>query len=108
LQHDFHWPPSPDAKKVGAVARLRSASNVGLAFASRGGLWGIFRIFGDADARKMNAKLVEWKNTSGGAGRPEPITPAPVQLEIVVFPGGQDIFNPKFWEGLRCPSAAVQ
>jgi type VI secretion system protein ImpL len=108
LQHDFHWPPSPDAKKVGAIARLRSASNVGFAFASRGGIWGIFRIFGDAEARKLNAKLVEWKNTSGGAGRPEEITPAPVQLEIVVAPGGQDVFNTKFWEGLRCPSAAVQ
>jgi hypothetical protein len=29
-------------------------------------------------------------------------------LEIVVSPGGMDVFNPKFWEGLRCPSAAVQ
>jgi hypothetical protein len=62
----------------------------------------------DAEARKLNAKIVEWKYTIGGGGRPEAITPAPVQMEIVAFPGGQDIFNPRFWEGLRCPSAAVQ
>jgi type VI secretion system protein ImpL len=109
LRHDFNWPPPPGTKNVGAVARLRSTtSNVGLAFASRGGIWGIFRILGDAEPRGLNAKTVEWKNTSGGVGRPEPISPAPVQLEIVGFPGGQDVFNPKFWESLRCPSVAVQ
>ena len=58
--------------------------------------------------RDLNAKLVEWKYTSSGVGRREPIEPAPVQLEIVGFPGGQDVFNPKFWEGLRCPAVAVQ
>jgi type VI secretion system protein ImpL len=109
LRHDFSWPPPPGAKNVGAVARLRSTvSNVAFAFASRGGIWGIFRILGDAEPRDLNAKAVEWKNTSGGVGRPEPITPAPVQAEIVGFPGGQDVFNPKFWNGLRCPSVAVQ
>jgi hypothetical protein len=108
LQHDFHWPPSPDAKNVGAIARLRSPTGVGIPIASRGGTWGIFRILADAEARKLNAKIVEWKYTIGGGGRPEAITPAPVQMEIVAFPGGQDIFNPRFWEGLRCPSAAVQ
>ena len=109
LQHAFNWPPPPGTKNAGAVARLRSTtSNVGFAFASRGGIWGIFRILGDAEPRELNAKLVEWKYTSSGVGRREPIQPAPVQLEIVGFPGGQDVFNPKFWEGLRCPSAAVQ
>ena len=89
LRKAFNWPPPPGTKNVGAVARLRSTtSNVGFAFASRGGIWGIFRILGDAEPRELNARLVEWKNTSGGVGRPEPITPAPVQLEIVGFPGG--------------------
>ena len=109
LRKAFNWPPPPGTKNVGAVGRLRSTtSNVGIAFASRGGIWGIFRILGDAEPRELGARLVEWKNTSGGVGRPEAITPAPVQLEIVGFPGGQDVFNPKFWQGLRCPSTAVQ
>jgi type VI protein secretion system component VasK len=109
LQHAFNWPPPSGAKNPGAVARLRStASNFAVAFASRGGIWGVFRVFGDAEPRELGAKLVEWKYTSSGVGRREPIQPAPVQLEIVGFPGGQDVFNPKFWTGLRCPSMAVQ
>jgi type VI secretion system protein ImpL len=108
IQHTFNWPPPPGTKNVGAVARLRTTANVGIPIASRGGLWGIFKILGDAESRELNAKLVEWKYTSSGVGRREPIQPAPVQLEIVGFPGGQDVFNPKFWEGLRCPSVAVQ
>ena len=107
LQHQFSWPAPPGTKEPGAVARLRSPS-VAFAFASRGGTWGIFRILNDAQPRDLGAKLVEWRYTSGGVGRPEPITPAPVQVEIVGFPGGQDVFNPKFWETLRCPTAAVQ
>jgi len=38
-----------------------------------------------------------------GGGNVDP----PVQLDIVDFPRGQDVFNPKFWDGLRCPSVAV-
>jgi type VI protein secretion system component VasK len=108
LQHQFNWPPPPGTQNAGAVARLRTTANVGIPIASRGGIWGIFRILGDAEPRELNAKLVEWKYTSSGVGRREPIQPAPVQLEIVGFPGGQDVFNPKFWEGQRCPSTAVQ
>ncbi len=109
LRKDFNWPPPPGAKNIGAVARLRSTvSNVAFAFASRGGVWGVFRILGDAEPRELNAKVVEWKYTSSGVGRREPIQPAPVQAEIVGFPGNQDVFNPKFWEGLHCPSVAVQ
>jgi type VI protein secretion system component VasK len=108
LRKALSWPPPPGTKNVGAVARLvSSGSGLGFAFASRGGLWGIFRILGDAEPRELNARLVEWKNTSGGVGRPEPITPAPVRLEIVGFPGEQDVFNPIFWRGTSCPSAAV-
>jgi hypothetical protein len=62
---------------------------------------------GDAEPRDLDSKLVEWRYTSSGVGRREPIDPAPVHLEIVE-PRGQDVFNPKFWDGLRCPSAAVQ
>jgi type VI protein secretion system component VasK len=109
FQKPFTWPSQPGAKTTGAVARLRSTTTkLGFAFASRPGIWGIFRVLQDAEPREEKAKSVIWKNTSGGVGRPEPIQPAPVQLEIVQFPGGQDVFNPRYWEGLRCPSVAVQ
>jgi type VI secretion system protein ImpL len=107
LQHQFSWPAPPGSKETGAVARLRSGSALVFAFASRGGIWGVFRILNDAEPREMGAKLVEWRYTTGSAGRREPMS-VPVQLEIVGFPAGQDVFHPKFWEGLRCPSVAVQ
>lgn len=106
LQHPFNWPPAPGTKDAGAVVSLRTTSDVRIPIESRGGIWGIFRIFGDAEPRDVGAKVVEWRYTS--VGRREPISPAPVQLEIVGFPGGQDVFNPKFWDSLRCPATAVQ
>jgi type VI secretion system protein ImpL len=108
LRHLFKWSPQQGTKNAGAVARLRTSANVRIPIASRGGIWGIFKILGDAEPRELNAKVVEWKYSSGGVGRRELIDPAPVQLEIVEFPGGQDVFNSKFWESLRCPSGAVQ
>jgi type VI secretion system protein ImpL len=108
LQHQFTWPAPPGSKDVGAVVRLRLSSGAGVSIASRGGIWGIFKILGDAEPRDLGAKLVEWRYTSSGVGRREPIQPAPVEAEIVGFPGGQDVFNAKFWEGLRCPTSALQ
>ena len=107
IQHPFNWPPPPGTKNPGAVARLRTSTNGVVPVASEGGTWGIFRVFGDAEPRDVGAKVVEWKYTRSGLGRKEPIEP-PVNLEIVAGPGEADVFNPKFWEGLRCPSAAVQ
>jgi type VI protein secretion system component VasK len=106
VQHQFSWPPPPGTKNAGAVVRLRTSTNGLIPVASQGGVWGILRAFGDAEPREPNARLVEWKYTRSGLGRKEPIDP-PVNLEIVNFPGGQDVFNPKFWEGLRCPALAV-
>ena len=107
FQKQFSWPSGPGSKDLGAKARIKTGA-VAFTFASRPGLWGIFKIMGDAEPRPLGAKTVEWKYSSGGLGRREPIEPAPVDLDIVSFPGGQDVFNPKFWDGLQCPSAAVQ
>jgi hypothetical protein len=107
IQHQFNWPPPPGTRNPGAVARLRTSTGAAIPVASQGGIWGILRVFGDAEPRELNARVVEWKYTRSGLGRREPLDP-PVQLDIVDFPGGQDVFNPKFWDGLRCPSAAVQ
>ena len=107
LQKQFVWPASPAASKVGAVGRVVTGS-LSFPFASRGGLWGIFRVMGDAEPRSISSKIVEWKYLHGGNGQSEPITPAPVRLEIVEFPGGADVFNPKFYEGLQCSGKAAQ
>jgi type VI secretion system protein ImpL len=107
LRRVFSWPGAPGAKDAGARARLKRG-DVGVAFASRAGIWGIFRILNDAQPREYRDPKVIWKSTTGPGGRPEPITPAPVQMEIVSFPGGVDVFNPAFWNELQCPKAAVQ
>ncbi|MGA8026475.1 MAG: type VI secretion system membrane subunit TssM [Bryobacteraceae bacterium] len=106
IQKAFTW-PSPGTGKTGVIGRIKIGS-VAFPFASRGGIWGIFRVMGDAEPRPLDSKLVEWKYVRGGDGRMEPITPAPVRLEIVDFPGGVDLFNPKFFQGLQCPIKAVQ
>jgi len=106
LQKQFTWPAPPGTQNPGAIARLRTAGTA-FPFASEGGIWGIFRILGDAEARDLGAKVVEWKYSRGRSGRPEPIEP-PIELEIVNFPGGVDVFNPKFWAGFQCPSLAVR
>jgi type VI protein secretion system component VasK len=107
LQKQFTW-PSPSGKgNAGVVGRIKLES-LSFPFASRGGTWGIFRVMGDAEPRPLGSKLVEWKHVRGGDGRLEEIQPAPVRLEIVEFPGGVDLWNPKFFEGLQCPARAVQ
>jgi type VI protein secretion system component VasK len=106
LQKQFTWPSPAGSKDLGAVGRVRLNNGASVPFASRGGLWGIFRIMGDAEPRPPSSKIVEWKKLRGGTGRSEDIEP--VRLEIVEFPGGVDLFNPKFFEGLQCPSKGVQ
>ena len=108
LRKVFTWPGVPGAKDSGVRARLKFRGDVGLAFASRAGVWGIFRILNDAEHREYGSKQVVWQSTTGPGGRLEPITPAPVQMEIVSFPGGVDVFNTAFWNDFRCPAVAIQ
>jgi type VI protein secretion system component VasK len=104
-QHTFNWPARPGATDNGVVATMRSSGAPGVPFVSEGGVWGIFRIIGDADVRDENNRMVVWKYSS--RGRRE-LMDVPVQVEIVDFPGGVDVFNPKFWEHFRCPQVAVR
>lgn len=106
VQKQFVWPAPPGTKNLGAIARIRGS--FAYPFANRSGGWGIFRIMGEAEPRQLGTALVEWKYSHVGDGRPDPIQPAPVRLEIVGFPGGADLFNSKFFEGFQCPQTAVQ
>jgi len=105
IQKSFGWPAAPGLKPE-AVGRsgTRGFSN---GFSSHEGVWSVFQMFGDAEPRSLREPTLEWKRSKGPSGRLEPIEPA-VKLEFVGFPGGADIFNPKFFEGLQCPSKAVQ
>jgi type VI secretion system protein ImpL len=105
-QEQFSWPP-PAGAKSGAVALLRTGG-VSVGFASRDGLWGIFRMIGDAEGRVPGSKIVEWRRTRGMNGPGVLISPAPVRLEIVEASGGADVFTPGYFSGLQCPSEAAQ
>ena len=107
LQKQFTWPAAPGTK-AGATARIRTVNSiVALPFASRDGVWGIFRVMGDAEPRVLLNPTVEWVNSHVN-GSLIPIQPVPVRVEFADFPGGVDIFNPQFFSGLQCPLKAVQ
>jgi type VI secretion system protein ImpL len=104
-QRTFNWPARPGATDNGVVVTIRSQGTPAIPVISRGGIWGIFRIIGDAEPRDEGSRTVIWKYSS--LGRPVPLE-VPVQVEIVEFPGLVDVFNPKFWEHFRCPQVAVR
>jgi type VI protein secretion system component VasK len=111
FQKQFTWPAAPGAKP-GAIARIRT-DNVAHAFILRGGVWGIFKMMADAEPRAPQATLIEWKYSRVGDQRVgdqggDPIQPAPVRMEFPEFPNGVDVFQPQFFDGLRCPAAAVR
>jgi type VI secretion system protein ImpL len=106
IQQQFVWPAAPGTAS-GAVGKLVVPGANAIPFASEGGVWAVFRLMRDAEPRLINSKVVEWKYLRGGQGRPEAMS-VPVTLEFVGFPGGVDVFNPKFFAGLQCSGRAVQ
>ncbi len=103
LQKRFTWTPT---SAPGAEVKVRSGDFEQTA-AKNDGPWGLFRIMAGAEPRPLNARQVEW-NRMKVAGGGETQLNAPVRVEIAEFPGNMDLFNPKFFEGFRCPGRAVQ
>lgn len=106
LQKTLPWPGEPGGEWK-AVARI-SGGKVAHQFDTHKGLWGIFRIMADAEPRPLLGKTVEWRYSIGPEGSKDPITPGPVRMVVVQFPGGTDVFNPLLYQGLTCPGKAVQ
>lgn len=106
LQKTFNWPALPGARPGAEGVLVVNGSSVG-GFGRFDGLWGVFRLFKMAEERPLNMKNVQWSENRGlGGAAPQPIDP-PVKLQILEFPGGADLFNPKFFAGLQCPKTAV-
>lgn len=101
LQTGFVW-PAPKGMPQGAQAR-EMAGGIQFPFARNTGLWGVFRVFADAEPRAIGDKNVEWKYVRG-AGNERSTLDQPVRLQFVEFPGGIDLFNPEFFRGLACPA----
>lgn len=104
LQKNFQWPPAAGSSHR-AVANIVTGGFT-YPFASGIGIWGVFRVFGDAEPRALGEKNVEWKYNRVAGGQPAPMNP-PVRMQFVDFPGGIDLFNPAFFGGLQCPGRAV-
>src|SRR6185312_6078397 len=107
IQHAFTWPASSQASQE-AVGRTGSSADFNSSFSSHHeGPWSVFHLFADAEPRNINDRSLEWRRTRGPSGDFSPIKPT-VKLEFTGFPGGADIFNPKYFESFKCPLKATQ
>ena len=105
LQKTFYW-PAPAGATPGAVGTVE-AGGLSTGFGRFDGLWGVFRLFQNADERPLGNHVVQWSEIRGrGGAEAQKITP-PAKVEFVELPGGFDLFNPKFFEDLQCPKRAV-
>jgi len=104
IQKDFHWPgANPGAEGFSGPRGFAFGTGFGN---FPGDLWGVLRLFKNADDRPLNTAFVQWSKNKGLDGAPQPITP-PAKIEIMEFPSDVDVFNPKFFEALHCPPKAV-
>ncbi len=103
IQKTFDWPAQPGVDP-GASGVVIGTFESG--FGKHSGLWGVFKLFQKADDRPLGAREVTWSKVQGVGGEVQPLSP-PVKVEFVQFPGGVDLFNPRFFEPLKCPSQAT-
>ena len=106
LQKTFYWPASAGSTP-GAEGTVRAGAFT-TGFGRFEGLWGVFRLFQNADNRTLGAKVVQWSEIRGlgKSVAAQPLKP-PAKVEFVEFPGGKDLFNPRFFDALQCPRQAV-
>jgi len=104
LQKTFEW-PAPSGARPGAEGVFDEGAGGG--FGQYPGLWGVFHLFQNADERALEAKDITWSETRGrGEAIPQKLKQTP-KIQVVTFPGGVDLFNPKFFDALKCPARAV-
>jgi type VI secretion system protein ImpL len=106
LQKTFYW-PAPAGSNSGAEGTVQ-VGDFTTGFGRFEGLWGVLRLFQNADGRTFSGKVVQWSEIRG-LGKSvvaQPLNP-PAKVEFVEFPGGKDLFNPVFFESLQCPRNAV-
>jgi type VI protein secretion system component VasK len=106
LQKPFRWPAGPGAT-AGAEGNEVVAGVANYGFGKFTDLWGVFRLFQNADPRPLLQKEVKWSYSRGEGGAARQQMNPPPKIEVVDFPGGVDLFNPQFFEELSCPQKAV-
>jgi type VI protein secretion system component VasK len=102
LQKEFQWPAA-----AGTLSGAQGFVGDSIPIGQYDGMWGVFRLFQNADERALGEVSVKWSRVRGlGSATPQPL-PQTARIEFVKFPGGFDLFNPKFFEALRCPDSAI-
>jgi type VI secretion system protein ImpL len=104
FQKEFHW-PAQNGEKQGAEGLVDVQGGAG--FGKFDDFWGIFHLFQNADERAPRQTVVTWSENRGKGGAVLQKINPPARVEFVEFPGGVDLFNPKFFEALSCPGKAV-
>jgi type VI protein secretion system component VasK len=106
LQMEFSWPGTGTAQAAGAAV---SADGSQAPFGSYLGPWAVVRLFQYADPRERGDKDAKWSSARGaGATAVVQAVVPPGRVQIARFPGNNvDLFNPRFFEGLKCPGQAV-
>jgi type VI secretion system protein ImpL len=103
LRKTFTWPGTTP----GAEGNEVFAGGGTAGFGKFDDPWAVFRLFQNADERPLLQREVKWSYSRGRGGAAlQPMNPPP-KIEVVEFPGGVDLFNPKFFEDLKCPGRAV-
>lgn len=105
LQKSFFW-PAPAGARAGADGTVEAGAFT-TGFGRFDGIWGVFRLFQNADERPYGTRIVQWSEIRGRGGAVAQKINPPVKVELVEFPGGVDLLNPKFFEALKCPDRAV-
>jgi hypothetical protein len=105
LQRTFYWPAAPGAKQ-GAEGTVE-AGTFSAGFGRFDGLWGVFRLFQNADERTIGSREVQWSEIRGRGGAATQKLNPPAKVEFVELPGSEDLFNPRFFIDLQCPKRAV-
>ena len=106
LRRTFVWPGQ--GADVGGKGILMAGGSRAGGFGSFPGLWGVFKLFQIADERSLGNRKVQWSKNRGVGGGEAQILDPPAKVEFSDFPGGVDIFNPRFFDALQqCPKRAV-
>jgi len=106
LQKTFYWPAAAGAK-AGADGTVEAGGGFSTGFGHFDGIWGVFKLFQNADERPNGKGVVQWSEIRGrGVAVPQKLNP-PAKIELVELPGGVDLFNPRFFDALQCPARAV-
>jgi type VI secretion system protein ImpL len=105
MQKLFLW-PAPAGHTSGGKAWIQKVGTQRIYVGSAAGVWGVFKVFRDADPREVGDRTVQWSSYTVPGGGKEKFE-QPIRIDVIDRPVAQ-LLHPAFFHSFRCPSAAVQ